>query len=64
MDNRFIDNLKHQAEENPMVALGIAAALITSVSKLINSGTTAANARAWKMEVARRAMKDAAKFKK
>lgn len=48
---RFLDNLTRQAEENPVVALGVAAALIGSVSKLINSA-------AWRREVARRAMKD------
>ena len=52
--DRFIENLKHQAEENPMLALGVAAALIGSVSKLINSA-------AWKQEVARRTMKNTIK---
>lgn len=51
--DKFVDNLKHQAEENPMLALGVAAALATSISKLVNAA-------AWKKEVARRA-KNAAK---
>jgi hypothetical protein len=55
MDNRrFIDNLATQAEENPVLAIAAAAALIGSVSKLVNS-------MAWKKEVARRAMKDRSK---
>jgi hypothetical protein len=56
--NRFLNNLQNQAEENPVLALGVAAALITSFSKLIDSGATAANSRSWKQEVARRAVKD------
>jgi len=52
--NDFIDNLKKQAEENPIAALGVAAALLAGASKLVNS-------LAWKQEVARRAMKDARK---
>lgn len=60
-DNRFLNNLKTQAEENPVLALGVAAGLITSISKLIDSGATAANSRAWKKEVARRALKDITK---
>lgn len=50
--DKFINNLKEQAEENPMLALGVAAALIGAASKLINS-------MAWKQEAARRVMKDA-----
>jgi len=62
--SKFIDNLKQQAEENPLVALGIGVGLISAVSKLINSSATAANSRAWQTEVARRAMKDAANMRK
>lgn len=49
--NRFVENLTHQAEDNPVLALGVAAALFTSLSKLVNAA-------AWRKEVARRAMKD------
>lgn len=49
--DRFVKNLTRQAEENPVVALGVAAALFTSLSKLVNAA-------AWKKEVNRRAMKD------
>lgn len=58
---RFIDNLKHQAEENPVLAMGVAAGLVTATSKLIDALTNAKNANAWKQEVARRAMKDGLK---
>jgi len=57
--NKFLANLKREAEENPIVALGVTAALITAVSKLIDSSVDAKNAKAWQMEVARRTMKDA-----
>lgn len=59
--DKFVENLKRQAEENPVLALGVAAGLITSVSQLINSGSTLKNSHAWKQEVARRAAKDAKK---
>lgn len=49
--DRFVENLTHQAEENPVLALGVAAALFTALSKLVNAA-------AWKKEVNRRAKKD------
>lgn len=52
--NEFLENLKRQAEANPIVALGVAAALITSISKLTDSRVNAQNARAWAKEVERR----------
>jgi len=57
--NKFLANLKREAEENPIVALGVTAALLTAISKLIDSSVDVKNAKAWQMEVARRAMKDA-----
>ena len=48
--HRFFENLKTQSEENPMLALGVAAGLITAISKLVNS-------RIWAQEVNRRAKK-------
>lgn len=48
---RFLTNLQHQAEENPVLALGVAAGLLTAMSKLVNSV-------AWKQEVRRRNLKD------
>ena len=57
----FLQNLKRQAEENPMLALGVGAAVATVVTKLINASVDAKNSRAWSREVARRSMKDAAK---
>lgn len=57
----FLENLKRQAEENPVVAIAVTAALVTATSKLLDSSTNARNARAWNLEVQRRAMKDALK---
>lgn len=54
LNNEFFNNLKRQAEEQPILALAAAAALLTAASKFANSI-------AWKQEVARRAKKDARK---
>jgi len=61
--NEFLENLKRDAADNPIVALGVAAGLITAIGKLVNATTDSANARSWKREVARRAAKDALKKK-
>lgn len=38
MDTKnFTDNLMRQAEENPLMALGVAAGLITSLSKFVEA---------------------------
>jgi hypothetical protein len=52
--DKFIENLKTQAEENPVLALGVAAALITAVSKLVGATNDTRNSRAWAQEVQRR----------
>jgi hypothetical protein len=56
--DRFVKNLKRQAEENPVVALGVAAGLITAISQFMNASSNAKNARSWDRETARRTMKD------
>jgi len=45
--NKFLENLKREAEENPIVALGVAAALVGAVTQLMNSSS-------WRKEVLRR----------
>lgn len=47
-------NLKHQIEQNPLMAAGIGAAVLTGSSKLLNSLTARKNAKTWKKEVDRR----------
>lgn len=51
---KFTDNLKRQAEENPILALGVGAALITAMTKLLEANTARSYARTHALEVARR----------
>ena len=57
--DRFLANLKRQAEENPQMALVAGGALLGGVAKLLGTMVAMNNSHAWKKEVARRAMKDA-----
>jgi len=52
--NEFLESLKRQAIENPIVALGVGAALITAMSKLVDSTSDSRNSKAWAKEVERR----------
>lgn len=56
--NEFLENLKREAEKNPIAALGVAAGLLAAVGKLMNANTEAKKARDWKREVRRREVKD------
>jgi hypothetical protein len=51
---KFFDNLKASAEANPLVALGIGAALLTATSKLLDSNTARVSAKTHAREVDRR----------
>jgi TolB-like protein len=55
--NEFLENLKTQASENPVFALGVAAGLITAISKLTDSLVNSKNSKAWAKEVERRVKK-------
>ena len=55
--NPFLDNLKRQAEENPVVAVGVGAAAVQAVTKLLNVYIANKNSNAWKQEVKRRQAK-------
>jgi hypothetical protein len=46
--------LKAQIEENPLVAAGIGAALLTGAAKLMNANTQRKNSKTWDREVRRR----------
>jgi hypothetical protein len=59
--DQFINNLKTQAEQNPVLALAVGAGLITAISKFMNATSDSRNSRAWAKEVSRRAMKDSLK---
>lgn len=60
---KFLENLKHQAEDNPVLAMGVAAGLLTAVGKLVEAHTNSRNSKSWMRETQRRAMKDAIKLK-
>jgi hypothetical protein len=51
---KFTDNLKKQAEENPLLALAACAALFTATAKLMDANTARMAARTHAAEVARR----------
>lgn len=53
---KFADNLKRQAEENPVAALAVSALVITAVTKLMQANTEARNSKSWAKEVDRRRM--------
>ena len=52
-----LDNLKREAEQNPLMALGVAAALITAVAKLMDAQSAAKGRRAYAKQVELRAKK-------
>lgn len=54
---KFVENLKRQAEENPVVALGAGAAVVQAISKLVQVNSQRKNSKTWKKEVERRAKK-------
>lgn len=57
--DRFLQNLMHQAEENPVIVMGVAAGLLTALSKLIGASNESRNSRTWRREELRRERKDA-----
>lgn len=59
--NFDFSNLKHQAEEQPLIAVGVLAAALTAVSKLMDANTNRRSSKTWDREVQRRAKKDRSK---
>jgi len=64
--NEFLENLKRQATENPIVALGVGIGVVGAITMHMevnthakNAKTDLKNAQAWEREVNRRAAKDA-----
>jgi hypothetical protein len=56
-NSKFVQNLKRQAEENPVVVLAISAAVITATAKLMEANTQRSYARTHAREVERRMYK-------
>jgi len=50
----FINNLKAQAEANPILALGVTAAVLTATAKLMDSNTARISAKTHAKEIDRR----------
>jgi hypothetical protein len=48
---KFIENLKLQAAENPVLAIGVTAAVVTATAKLIDSASAAKGRRAYAKQV-------------
>lgn len=46
--------LKTQIEQNPLIAAGVGAALLSGAAKLLNANTGRKNAKTWRREVNRR----------
>ena len=55
---RFWENLKRQAEENPVMALGFGAAFLTAVGKFIDAAGHARGSHAYAKDVQRRIKRD------
>jgi hypothetical protein len=55
--DKFIANLKSAAEESPLIAVGVAVAGVSALTKLLNANTERKNSKAWAKEVDRRVRK-------
>jgi hypothetical protein len=55
--HKFLENLKREAEANPILAIAAAAALFTATSKLLDANTARYAAKTHAAEVARRIAK-------
>jgi hypothetical protein len=55
--HRFFENLKRQAEDNPIMTLGIGAAVLTAVGKFIDAAGHARGSHAYAKDVNRRIKK-------
>lgn len=57
----LLENLKRQAQENPMVALAAGATALSAITQFVSSAVSWKNSRVWAKEVSRRVMKDGLK---
>lgn len=56
--NRFFENLKREAEANPTITLGVGAAFLTALGKLIQAHGESAGSRAYAKQVQHRIRQD------
>jgi hypothetical protein len=56
--NTFLENLKREAEANPTIAIGVAAALLTGAAKFIDAAGHARGSAAYAKDVERRIKRD------
>lgn len=56
--NEFLENLKRQAAENPMVAVGVGAAFLQATSKFLNANSARQNSKTYRKEIDRRVKKN------
>jgi hypothetical protein len=55
--DKFLNNLKRQAEENPIVAIAVATAAVTALSKFVDAAGHAAGSKAYARQVDHRIAK-------
>jgi len=60
---RFVDQLSRQAEENPLLALGVASTVVAVATKFMQANAEQRNSKSWAKEVDRRRQKDPYKLK-
>lgn len=53
---KYLEELKFQAQHNPLATAVVGAGLIVAISKLLNANTERQNAKTWAREVERRRM--------
>lgn len=53
---KYLEELKIQAQNNPLAAAAIGAGVIVAITKLMDANTKRQNAKAWASEVERRRM--------
>lgn len=59
--NKFLENLKREAEANPTLALIVATGLLTAAGKFIDAAGSSRGSRAYARDVERRIRRDAKK---
>lgn len=53
---KYLDELKFQAQYNPLATAAVGAGLIVAIAKLMDANTKRRTAKTWELEVERRRM--------